>query len=243
MFTVQGQVYHRIGSMLPLPDEESQFLQIYFMGDAQVEAERRHCAMADLKLDIMLPIQEMLHRTNSFVTTFETALERWACTRTLHHAVEHSRRFIALAVDEVAILIVGQDLNKRDIALQKQDNQLYWVSDTHCSYNALQYPLLFCHGEDGYNFEQHQFNPSTGQTTSEKVSAMDFYGHRIMKRSQDFNRLLRSKAFFHQSLVDMYAKIESERLMYIWFNQNKLRVDSYISTRETLLHKTAMQLS
>ena len=42
-FKVQGQVYHRIGSMLPLPNEELQFLQIYFMGDALVEAERRRC--------------------------------------------------------------------------------------------------------------------------------------------------------------------------------------------------------
>ena len=31
-FKVQDQVYHRIGSMLSLPDEELQFLQIYFMG-------------------------------------------------------------------------------------------------------------------------------------------------------------------------------------------------------------------
>ena len=77
-FKVQGQVYHRIGSMLLLLGEEPQFLQIYFIGDALVEAERRRCAVAGLKLDIILPIQEMLHRTNSYVTSFKTA-------RTPHH--------------------------------------------------------------------------------------------------------------------------------------------------------------
>lgn len=32
-FKVQGQVYHRIGAMLPLENEEHQYLQIYFVGD------------------------------------------------------------------------------------------------------------------------------------------------------------------------------------------------------------------
>ncbi|GBO09285.1 hypothetical protein AVEN_111478-1 [Araneus ventricosus] len=32
-FKVQGQVYHRIGSLQPLWNEEPKFLQIYFVGD------------------------------------------------------------------------------------------------------------------------------------------------------------------------------------------------------------------
>ena len=40
-FKVQGQVYHRVGSPLPPPNKEHQFLQIYFMGDEQKEADRR----------------------------------------------------------------------------------------------------------------------------------------------------------------------------------------------------------
>ncbi|KAI6647773.1 hypothetical protein LOD99_8488 [Oopsacas minuta] len=32
-FKTQGQVYHTAGSLLPLPDEHPQFLQIYFMGN------------------------------------------------------------------------------------------------------------------------------------------------------------------------------------------------------------------
>lgn len=30
-FKVQGQMYHQIGSLLPVLDEDLQFLQIYFM--------------------------------------------------------------------------------------------------------------------------------------------------------------------------------------------------------------------
>ncbi|XP_028968934.1 uncharacterized protein LOC114828554, partial [Galendromus occidentalis] len=38
-FKCQGQIYHRAGSLLPLPNEEHQFLQIYFMGDADQRIE------------------------------------------------------------------------------------------------------------------------------------------------------------------------------------------------------------
>ena len=53
-------------------------------------------------------------------------------------------------------------------------------------------------------------------------------------RTSDFNLLLRTKNLFHQFLVDMYAKIETERLAYILHNQSKLRVDSYIHLRDAL---------
>ena len=31
-FVVEGQVYHRIGALNPLPNESAKFLQIYFIG-------------------------------------------------------------------------------------------------------------------------------------------------------------------------------------------------------------------
>ena len=37
-FKVQGQVYHRIGSLLPEENESCQFLQIYFMGNQENQA-------------------------------------------------------------------------------------------------------------------------------------------------------------------------------------------------------------
>ena len=36
-FRVQGQVYHTVGSLLPLPHEDPKFFQIYLMGDEQQE--------------------------------------------------------------------------------------------------------------------------------------------------------------------------------------------------------------
>jgi hypothetical protein len=34
-FKIQGQVYHRIGSLMPVEDEEPKFLQLYFVGSGE----------------------------------------------------------------------------------------------------------------------------------------------------------------------------------------------------------------
>jgi hypothetical protein len=41
MLQIQGQIYHRAGSLLPFPDTEPQFLQIYFVGNSNDELNRR----------------------------------------------------------------------------------------------------------------------------------------------------------------------------------------------------------
>ena len=157
----------------------------------------------------------MLHNVNNYVASFKTALDKMDLPE--HRIVirpdkaptiEHPRRFNAPLTDEVAVLIVGQQFNNSDIVLQKRNDQLQRVAETHRSYDALQYPLLFCRGEDGYNFELRQVDPRTDLPTNKKVSAMDFYAYRIMVRTNNFNHLLKTKNLFHHFLVDMYAKIE-----------------------------------
>ncbi|GFT27831.1 helitron_like_N domain-containing protein [Trichonephila clavipes] len=40
-FKIQGQVYHKIGSLMPMPDNNPKFLQIYFMGDCEERVTTR----------------------------------------------------------------------------------------------------------------------------------------------------------------------------------------------------------
>lgn len=37
-FKIKGQVYHKVGSLLPLPNEPHTFLQIYFMNGEDSES-------------------------------------------------------------------------------------------------------------------------------------------------------------------------------------------------------------
>lgn len=40
-FKILGQIYHRVGSLLPLPDDEYKYLQIYFMGNEDEQVQQR----------------------------------------------------------------------------------------------------------------------------------------------------------------------------------------------------------
>ena len=62
----------------------------------------------------------------------------------------------------MAMVMVGEEFNRRDIVLQRRNDQLENVSETHRSYDSLQYPLIFWQGEDGYHFKLRMINHSTG---------------------------------------------------------------------------------
>ncbi|GBM09848.1 hypothetical protein AVEN_5597-1 [Araneus ventricosus] len=86
-------------------------------------------------------------------------------------------------------------------------------------------------GEDGYAINFNQVEPRTSNEINKTVSAMSFYAYHLMVRSTE-NRLLKYRQHVHQYLVDMYAKIEAERLLFIRLNLKKLRVDEYVHLKE-----------
>ncbi|UYV67627.1 hypothetical protein LAZ67_5001401 [Cordylochernes scorpioides] len=237
-FSIQGQVYHRIGSLMPSENQPSRFLQIYFMGnddDDDIQTDRRCQQIQGVRCNIVQGLQRMLHQHNLLVQQFKTALENLPSDayRVVVNADrtppgQHPRRYNAPTADEVAVVLAGNQFGSRDIVLHQRDNLLQHVSDTHRFYDALQYPLIFWKGQDGYSFHIPQIDPNTSQPLSGKVSSMDFYGYFIMVRRNSPNVIVQFGQLFHQFLVDMYAKVESERLRYITLHQRNLRAESYI---------------
>lgn len=254
-FKVTGQVYHLIGSLLPEPQEQPQFLQIYFMGDEEEQCDRRlqvtnreeqsvGRAAPPLDRDVILSLQEMLHETNALVRGFRTAMEapdkpeefKVVINADKRPAGEHERRYNAPVVNEVAVLMVGDPTKPRDIVIHSRDQRLQRIKDTHRSYDALQYPLIFFMGQDGYAVDIPQVDPRTSDQVGNKtVSCMDFYAYSLMVREGQSNYLLLYRELFNQFLVDMYAKVESERLRYIRNNQTKLRAEQYIHLRDAVV--------
>ena len=96
-------------------------------------------------------------------------------------------------------------LFERGFYSREGSNRASTVPETHRSYDALQYPLLFPCGDDGYHFQYRQKNPTTKQETTMKVSAMTFYAYRIMVREDSFNTILKCRQLFHQYVVDMWG--------------------------------------
>ena len=227
-FKVQGQVYHLVGSLLPALQEEPKFLQIYFVGDDEREAHIRCTNFNDVRPALIAQLQVMLHGCNNYVKDLKSAIESVPKDdkqfQVIIHADRkppdaHRGRFNEPAANEVAILIVGQTFEKRDIVLHSRDNRLQKINEIHRSYDALQYSLMFCRGEDGYSISVPQVDAITKQPLSKNVSAASFYSFRIMARQGQRNHLFWYRSLFNQFLVDMYAKIETERLNFIRYNQ------------------------
>lgn len=53
-FKVQAQIYHKIGSLLPVPDENTKFLQIYFMGNEDQQIDKRCAAIPGARRAIVI---------------------------------------------------------------------------------------------------------------------------------------------------------------------------------------------
>ena len=137
----------------------------------------------------------------------------------------------------MAIVIVDEEFNSRDIILHRRNGDVQRVSETHRSYDGLQYTILFWQGEDGYHFNIKLRNPQTDLETNKKVSAMNYYSYRLRIRENTENHILKCRQLFHQYIVDMYAKIESERLLYIRLNQTMLRSEEYIHLRDAVVNE------
>ncbi|CAF4432984.1 unnamed protein product [Didymodactylos carnosus] len=172
------------------------------MGDEQSEVDKRLVNNPGVRRDILPKIQQMLHLENKYVRDFKNALDHMPqddmqimlrADRT--SAGEHERRFNAPVLNKVAIVIEGNEFELRDIMLHKRNNQLQRISETHKSYDALQYPIIFSRGEDGYYISIKQVDPTTKQEQRKTVSAKDFYAYRIMVTDKD-NHFLNCRQLF-----------------------------------------------
>ncbi|GBP62999.1 ATP-dependent DNA helicase PIF1 [Eumeta japonica] len=138
----------------------------------------------------------MLHEVNPYVRSFKAAIDSIPQGQNNNYKViikadrrpaeEHRGRYKAPVVDEVAVILVDQECDRRDIVLRSHDDRLQRICETHRSYDALQYSLIYFHG------------------------------------------------LFSQFIVDMYAKIETERLIYIRTNQTRLRAEDYVHLRDAM---------
>jgi hypothetical protein len=78
---------------------------------------------------------------------------------------------------------------------------------------------------DGYCINIKQQDPATGAKTNKNISSKDYYAYRLIFRCDQNNFIVQCMSFVMSFMVNMYVKIENERLRYLQFNQKKLRVD------------------
>ncbi|CAN1725749.1 ATP-dependent DNA helicase pif1 [Linum perenne] len=141
--------------------------------------------------------------------------------------------------DELAALIVndsGQATYEQDIIVEHQNSRLERITVYHPSLMALQYPLLFPYGEDGWRSDIEVCSRTTDDDSDGKMlTQCDFYAYRLQTRLGEGHTLLLSGKVFQQYVVNAYALIEAERLEWIRDNQRKLRVNYYNGLRKHII--------
>ena len=137
---------------------------------------------------------------------------------------------------EVAILIVGdvENLEKgRDIIVEYKNGSLQRINELHPSYLALQYPLFFPYGEDGY-IKGIEISSTYGRKRC-AITMREWFQYRIQNRMEEPDTNLCGRKLLQQFLVDAYTMVESERLHYIRTHQKNLRVDLYNNLSNAIL--------
>ena len=126
-FKIQGQVFHRIGSLFPPNEGHPKFLQVYFMDNLQTELEHRGRGQ-NLNHDILQRLTLWFHENNKYIKDLKTAREQIQVGNLQEHKIviredkkpreEHARRYNAPSTSSgIAILMSNEETSTRDIVL------------------------------------------------------------------------------------------------------------------------------
>ncbi|KAL8153325.1 LOW QUALITY PROTEIN: hypothetical protein V2J09_011085 [Rumex salicifolius] len=238
-FRISGQNYHRVGSLVPNEGILFRYAQLYFY-DTENELKNRlgyiNLSSTDVNEAIATQLIDMFDEHSVVAKTFRMARDWSVVNRTNNVTLKllgerPQRQYDRPQTSEVAALVVGDfgETNaSRDILIEHASGGLQRISEIHPLYIALQYPLLFPYGEDGFhpNIPYHD-NSGNRKTQRGNVTMKEFYCYRIHQRLNEATTVLEAERLFYQYLVDAYSAVEDKRFGWIRFNQEELRAELY----------------
>ncbi|XP_020080111.1 uncharacterized protein LOC109703807 [Ananas comosus] len=240
-----------MGSLLPADGHRPKFAQLYIY-DTENEISNRIRALGiddgieKISRNIVTDLIKMFDDQNTIVKAFRMARDRFVHNdfmpmrlRLIGARGEVLQQYNSPSCAEIAGLIVG-DLGsvdrQRDIIVEHKTEGLKRISDLHPSFMAMQYPILFPYGEDGFRLGIRCRQTSRRKTNSRQcVTMREFYAYRIQNRLREGKTLVRGGRLFQQYIVDAFACIEEERLQYIRRNQANLRTEIYKGIRDAVV--------
>ncbi|XP_012828257.1 PREDICTED: uncharacterized protein LOC105949497 [Erythranthe guttata] len=219
-FLLHGQNYHLLGSLLPEEGTRPKFAQLYIF-DTENEIQNRIDAVRsgnqsnNLDPAFVASLKDMIDGNNVLAQHYRAVRDRFSNDghqgvklRLVKSRSTDGRTYNLPNASEIEGLIVGDfDTQEgvKDIVVETRSNKFQRISELHPLYLPLQYPLLFSYGEDGYRDD-------------------------ISLRESSFADNRKRRKF----CVDGFSMVESQRLNFIRFNQDQLRVDMYKGIEENI---------
>ena len=238
-YRINGQVYHLISQLQPENGKPPGFSQIYIYDK---EHELDHCLNSFNTLDrgLLKELQDMIKDENPYAEKYihvsnvineKPTEDVQLVLKATRDTVDPTRYNLPTGTD-VAVIIPTErnDISHRDVVIYKSAAQhptgqsLMKISTEHPMYDPLMYVLMFPYGDKGWELGKHK----SQNHQNEKCSVMQFYRYRLMVHGGGtFNTLHRMGRLFQQYIVDMYVKIEGQRLTFLRHNQRTLRAEVY----------------
>ena len=207
VYRLNGQNHHVFGTLIPDDGKDPKFCQLYIY-DTEHEVQNR---MKWVKVDDGEPVDSeiveglirMLDESNQLVRMFRQArdLFKEQPIRNLRIKMkvcrsESGRENHIGPSNEVDAVLVG-DINttvgERDIIIEKTNidpdvKEFERIRSVHSSLMALQYPLLFPMGEDGYHDEIPYVDPDNQNKKKRKrITMEEYYSYKLQVRKNDGN--------------------------------------------------------
>lgn len=202
IYRLNGHNHHVFGSLIPDDGDTPKFCQLYIY-DTTNEVSNRlrwvniaHQEVVDV--DVVQGLIDMLDETNELAKKFRQTRDRFENNDLFDLKVElkicrsESGRVNHISPsDEVAGVMVGSSSNTtpdRDIIIAPKVGELQRVSYIHPKLMALQYPLLFPLGEDGYHDKiPRQSADMNNLKDRDMISMKDYYSYRFQVRQNEGN--------------------------------------------------------
>ncbi|GKU99621.1 hypothetical protein SLEP1_g12438 [Rubroshorea leprosula] len=201
-------------------------------------SHRQKLESKNLDPETIIALKEMLDPNNALAKSFRYARDHFiednlegVKMRLIRQRNKDGRTYNLPSASELAALVVGYidgSIGDRDIIIETQSRLLQCIDVHHPFYLALQFPLLFSYGEDGYrNDVMLNLLASSKDGGRKIVSIREAFTFRLQNKEKETLILLSSRKLFPHFMVDAYTMIEAQRLNFLKYNQTLLRADLY----------------
>lgn len=191
VFKVSGQIYHWIGSLWPLNDNDTpRFLQLYIY-DTKNEVQNRLIHFEPSERAALDPeiVQGLIHffdTHNELVQVLRTA--RDLCNET------NIPEFKLRLYNTLAAIVFDSGPTSEadyDVIIQYKGSQPQRINKLHKSYMSLQFPLIFIYGQPGYHTELTLRSADPTQRPK-RDSLNAFYTYQLHPRPDSYDLLFRT---------------------------------------------------
>ena len=269
-YVLRGELIHQAGTILPLPNEDIVYSQLYIHDTDHALDHRlnRHNArnrLSPLNRQTLNLLQGILHQSHPAVQFYQQALELTTtmtpdqqCRISLHfdqNCDRHRYNLPDATTREIAVIVIGdgeQFTGPQDIIVYRRNHaqRIFRISDSHPLYPSLRYVLLFPTGQMGWypRIPLNGVENEVDQAAPRKrkyVSLEEYFHYCFHIRPAHFesNHLFLAGKLFQAYVCESWAVAEQQHLAQLAAIQDNLRVELYQGLADAVVANVDVNLN